>query len=158
MANRIVKLTERQQDILLKLYKDSSLKKVATIDKNQNELAEEFGITRQALSNHLKVLKEKGFLKTGRGFIDLSDKALDFLRAGGEEAFIFVKIEPVKRNKAFEKIGKLDVLRCSLVTGSIDVIVMVEKGKVQKILDKVSEIDGVIETNTHMILKDFERV
>ncbi len=66
----------RQLKLLRKLYEEGKTIEVHTVEKTQDELSKELGITRQALSNHLKVLKELGYIRTGRGFIDLTEKAL----------------------------------------------------------------------------------
>ncbi|MDH5685397.1 MAG: helix-turn-helix domain-containing protein, partial [Hadesarchaea archaeon] len=68
-------LTERQLSILRKLFNEGKVMRVRRVKKTQAALAEELGITRQALSSHLRELRELGLLNAGRGFIDLSEKA-----------------------------------------------------------------------------------
>lgn len=89
-------LTPRQMRLLKKFYEEGKTIEVHTVEKTQDELAKELGITRQALSNHLKILKELGYIRTGGrgGFIDLTDKALDLLGEKKGDVFVFVKIEP----------------------------------------------------------------
>ena len=72
-------LTSKQIELLKKFYKEGKTIEVRTVKKTQDEIASELGITRQALAIHLKSLKELGFIRTGRGFVDLTEKALKLL-------------------------------------------------------------------------------
>ncbi|AEH25319.1 Lrp/AsnC family transcriptional regulator [Pyrococcus yayanosii] len=145
-------LTNRQIELLKKLYKEGKTIEVHTVEKTQDELAEELGITRQALSNHLKVLKELGYIRTGRGFIDLTEKALELLGEKRGDVFIFVKIEPTKRKHVYDAIKKLRVKRIYRVTGDIDLIIEADKSRLDEILEEIAALDGVKETVTHVVL------
>ena len=146
------RLTSRQFELLKKFYEEGKAIEVRTVKKSQDEIASELGITRQALSNHLKVLKELGFIRTGRGFIDLTEKALKFLGEDGE-VFVLVKIEPVKRREVYEAIRKFKVKKACRVTGDVDLIIEVNKTKLDEILEEISSLDGVRGTTTHIILE-----
>ena len=146
------RLTSRQFELLKKFYEEGKAIEVRTVKKSQDEIASELGITRQALSNHLKVLKELGFIRTGRGFIDLTEKALKFLGEDGE-VFVLVKIEPVKRREVYEAIRKFKVKRAYRVTGDVDLIIEVNKTRLDEILEEISSLDGVRGTTTHIILE-----
>ncbi len=74
-----VELTGRQLSILRKLFDEGTQMRVRRVEKTQFALALELGITRQALSNHLRKFRELGMLSSGRGFIDISEKAELFL-------------------------------------------------------------------------------
>ncbi|AHF80907.1 Lrp/AsnC family transcriptional regulator [Thermococcus paralvinellae] len=149
-----VKLTSKQIELLRKLYNEGKPIEVHTVEKSQDELARELKVTRQALSFHLKTLKEMGYVRTGRGFIDLTKKAIEFLENGkNNKAFIFVKIDPTKRKEVYEKIKELSSIRAYRVTGNIDMVIEVDRTKFEEILDKVSSIDGVKETVTHFIIE-----
>jgi len=153
--NNESKLTSRQMDLLRKLYQEGKTIEVHTVEKTQDEIADELGITRQALSNHLKTLKELGYIRTGRGFIDLTDKALEFLGEKKGDVFIFVRIEPTKRKQVYESIRKLKIKRIHRVTGDIDLIVEADKTRLDEILEEVASLDGVRETITHVVLETF---
>lgn len=148
-----VSLTTRQIELLRKLYKEGKTIEVHTVEKTQDELAEELGITRQALSNHLKVLKDLGYIRTGRGFIDLTEKALELLGERKGDVFVFVKIEPTKRKQVYDAIKKLKVKRVYRVTGNIDLIVEADKTILDEILEEIASLDGVKETITHVVLE-----
>ena len=153
--NNESKVTSRQMDLLRKLYQEGKTIEVHTVEKTQDEIADELGITRQALSNHLKTLKELGYIRTGRGFIDLTDKALEFLGERRGDVFIFVKIVPTKRKQVYESIRKLRIKRIHRVTGDIDLIVEADKTRLDEILEEVASLDGVRETITHVVLETF---
>ncbi len=153
MMEEKVSLTTRQIELLRKLYKEGKTIEVHTVEKTQDELAEELGITRQALSNHLKVLKELGYIRTGRGFIDLTEKALELLGERKGDVFVFVKIEPTKRKQVYDAIKKLKVKRVYRVTGDIDLIVEADKTRLDEILEEIASLDGVKETITHVVLE-----
>ena len=146
-------LTTRQIELLKKLYREGKTIEVHTVEKTQDELSSELGITRQALSNHLKVLKESGYIRTGRGFIDLTDKALELLGEKKGDVFIIVRIEPTKRKHVYDAIKKLKLKRIHRVTGDIDLIVEADKTKLDEILEEVASLDGVKETITHVVLE-----
>lgn len=153
MVDEKISLTTRQIELLRKLYKEGKTIEVHTVEKTQDELAEELGITRQALSNHLKVLKELNYIRTGRGFIDLTEKALELIGEKKGDVFIFVKIEPTKRKGVYESIRKLKVKRIYRVTGDIDLIVEADKTRLDEILEEVASLEGVRETITHVVLE-----
>ncbi len=146
-------LTPRQFRLLKKLYEESKPIEVHTVEKTQDKLATELGITRQALSNHLKVLKELGYIRTGRGFIDITDRALELLGEKSGNVFVFVKIEPMKRKHVYDIIKRLNIKRIYRVTGDIDLIIEVDKSRLDEILEEIASLDGVRETITHVVLE-----
>ncbi|MCD6372427.1 MAG: Lrp/AsnC family transcriptional regulator [Thermococcus sp.] len=146
-------LTPRQIKLLRKLYDEGKSIEVHTVEKTQDELAEELGITRQALSNHLKVLKELGYIRTGRGFIDLTEKALDLLGERKGDVFVFVRIEPTKRKQVYDAIKNMKIKRIYRVTGDIDLIIEADKQRLDEILEDIASLEGVKETITHVVLE-----
>ena len=146
-------LTEKQIEILRTLRAESKLIKVFTVEENQSALAKKLGITRQALNVHLRKLKEAGFIRTGRGFIDLTDKALEALGVRTAEAFVAVKIEPRARNQAYSRIKMLPVERVYRVTGDIDLLVVINQALLDDFLKQVSKIEGVKDTTTYVVIE-----
>jgi len=157
MASYVAKLTDRQFEILKKLYESGRPVKVYSIQKTQKKLADELGITRQALSNHLRKLREMGFVRTGRGFIDLTEKALATLGEEGADAFVFIKVLPQFRNEAYSQIQKIGVSNLYRVTGEIDLIALLSRTRLDEFLREVSKIKGVVETSAHIILEELSR-
>jgi len=148
-----VGLTSKQLKLLKKLYEEGRWIEVHTVEKTQDELARELGITRQALSNHLKILKEAGYIRTGRGFIDITEKGLLILGEKKGDVFVFVRVEPTKRRQVYEAVKGMKIKRIYRVTGDIDLIIETDKGHLDEVLEEVSELDGVKETITHVVLE-----
>ncbi len=150
-------ITERQLHILKGLFDNGKIIRVCTVSKTQDQLARELNISRQALSVHLRALKEAGYLRTGRGFLDLTEQALKALGHTGAEAFIFIKINPPNRKTAYDRIQKLDALHLYRVTGDIDLIAHVNRANLEDFLRSISEIEGVLETSAHVILNRIDK-
>jgi len=146
-------LTEKQMQLLKLLFRKSQPVHVFTIRETQSELARELGITRQALNIHLRRLREEGLIRTGRGFIDLTEKALELLGVKTAEVFVLVRIEPKARTQAYAKIKNLSAEKVYRVTGNVDIIAVVNQSKLDDFLKKVSRIEGVRETNTHVVIE-----
>lgn len=157
MTSYVAKLTDRQFEILKKLYESGRPVKVYSIHKTQKRLADELGITRQALSNHLRKLREMGFVRTGRGFIDLTEKALATLGEERADAFVFIKVLPQFRNEAYNAIRKIGVSNLYRVTGEIDLIALLSRTRLDEFLKEVSKIKGVVETSAHIVLEELSR-
>ncbi len=147
-----INLTERQLSILRKLFAEGRVFRARRVEKNQSILAAELGITRQALSTHFRELRRLGLLRAGRGFIDLTEKATRILGEPQTQAFVLVKIEPRMRRSAYKEIKNLDVQQASRVTGSVDVILLVDRSKLNRLLEALSRMPGVKETSAHMVL------
>lgn len=151
-------LTEKQLGILRTLYDESRSVKVHTTRGNQDVLARELGISRQALSAHLKTLKDHGMLRTGRGFLDLTDRALKEIGKTSEEAFVMVKVEPNRREEVFEKVKTLGFERLYRVTGDVDLLAVVDVESLKEFLRDVSAIPGVVNTSSYVVIEMFQEM
>jgi DNA-binding Lrp family transcriptional regulator len=109
------------------------------------------GISRQALSVHLRKLKSRGFIRTGRGFIDVTDKGLDVLGVSSP-AFILLKISPVKRIHVYELLRQLPISRAFRVAGNVDALIMVERENLDDVLKKLYNIDGIEATRSYVTI------
>ena len=121
LVDRVVRLTERQLEILRKLYQTSIPMSVQSVMRTQSQLAKELKITRQALSNHLRKLRSLKLIRTGRGFIDLSPDCIRLLGKSTDEALVFLKVEPRSRVEVYEKVKHLQPTRLHRVTGIVDI-------------------------------------
>lgn len=142
----------------MKLYKSSRSVNVLTVAKSQSKLARELGITRQALSIHLRKFKEAGLIRTGRGFIDLTEKALKVLKIRSADAFVFIKIQPQLRQVAYERIKKLPADKLYRVTGEIDLIAIVDQSMLDSFLRSVSKVEGVMSTSAHIVIESLKNI
>ncbi|MFP3491825.1 MAG: Lrp/AsnC ligand binding domain-containing protein [Vulcanisaeta sp.] len=146
-------LTERQLQVLQYLLKKAMPLKVYTVYADQDELARELGMTRQALSVHLKKLKDFGLIRTGREFVDVTDKALRVLRMSSNEAVILVKVQPRYRTIIYEKVKELPVEKAYRVSGDYDLILITREVNVNDILRVLSMMEGVEDTKTFISLE-----
>lgn len=102
-------LSGRPLRILHMLYERSKSMTTFSIQTRQSELAKELDITRQALNVHLRKLRERSFIRTGRGFIDITEKGLKSLGLSTNPTFIFLKVFPHKRTEAYKAISELPI-------------------------------------------------
>jgi len=126
---------------------------VFTAEVSQGELARELGVSRQTVNVHLRRLREGGYVRTGRGFIDLTEKALELLGVRTGEVFVLVKTEPGLRPQAYSEIKKLPAERIYRVAGGFDLIAVVNQAKLGEFLREISKVGGVKETVTYVIIK-----
>jgi DNA-binding Lrp family transcriptional regulator len=146
-------LTEKQIELIKHLFKKSKPMRVFTVTDTQLKISQDIGISRQALNIHLRKLKELGYIRTGRGFIDLTENVLPIIGKQRGDAFIFVKLDPPKRLPAYEAIKELPVDKIYRVTGDIDIILQVSQPMLDEVLDKINSIDGVRETKTYVVIE-----
>lgn len=146
-------LTEKQQKLLKLLLEESKPIHVFTVEETQHRIAKELGITRQALNVHLRKLREAGLIRTGRGFIDLTERALKILNIKSADVFVLIKVHPTYREKVYFEIKKLPAIKLYRVTGEIDLIAVINQSNLNDFLRKISRIEGVRETITHVVIE-----
>ena len=146
-------LTKRSVQLLRTLYEKGKSTNTYTLHVKQDELSKELGISRQALNVHLRKLKNRGYIRTGRGFVDVTDKGLSALGVSTTPAFILIKVAPVKRIQVYEKIKKIPVSKVFRIAGEVDALITVERENLDKILKKLYEIDGVQDTQSYVTIE-----
>jgi len=119
----------------------------------QSELAQQLGISRQALNVHLRKLRQNGYIRTGRGFIDVTEKGLAVLGVSTNPAFVFIKVSPLKRGDAYQKLLEFPIQRIFRVTGDMDAILVVEREKLNEALKKMASIEGIEDTKSYMTIQ-----
>ena len=149
-------LTKRSMRLLKLLYEKGKSATVYMIPVKQDELANELGISRQALNVHLRKLRDKGYIRTGRGFIDITEKGLNALGISANPVFVFVKISPSNRSEAYKKIEEISVQRIFRVAGDMDIVVLTESGKLNETLQKLTTIKGVQETRSYITIQSLK--
>ncbi len=148
-----VKITERQYDFIKMFENQGSVQRVLTVTTSQAELSRTLGITRQALHTHLRNLKDEGLIRTGRGFIDLTEKALEFLETKTGKAYIVIKTDPQKRKEVFDSVSQLKFHKLCRTTGGADIIVTVERKDLDSAIGEIQKMEGIREANTHILLE-----
>lgn len=152
MAEKSI-LTGRPLQLLRRLYEASNPVTIYTLKIKQNELASQLGISRQALNVHLRKLRDKKYIRTGRGFIDVTEEGLRLLGFSANPAFVFVKISPLRRTKAYDEIFKFPILRVYRIAGEMDAIMVIEREKVDDTLKRLANVEGVLETRTYIAIQ-----
>jgi DNA-binding Lrp family transcriptional regulator len=119
----------------------------------QSELAKQLNISRQALNVHLRKLRNEGCIRTGRGFINVTEKGLNMLGISVNPAFIFVKISPLKRVGVYQTIVTLPIQRVFRVVGDMDAILVVEREKLDETLKNLASVDGIQDTRSYVTIQ-----
>jgi DNA-binding Lrp family transcriptional regulator len=94
-----------------------------------------------------------GYIRTGRGFLDVTEKGLNALGIATTPAFILVKVSPVKRIQVYEKIRELTVSKAFRIAGDIDALIMVERENMDETLKKLYAIDGIEDTRSYVTIE-----
>jgi len=145
--------TGRPLRLLHMLYEKGKPTTTYTLMVKQSELAKQLNISRQALNVHLRKLRDQGHIRTGRGFIDVTEKGLSVLGISVNPAFVFIKVSPLKRSGAYQQIMQFPVQRVFRVTGDMDAILQVEREKLNEALKKLALVDGVQETKSYITIQ-----
>lgn len=146
-------LTKRSVQLLRTLYEKGKSTTTYTLRVKQDELSAQLGISRQALNVHLRKLKNRGYIRTGRGFVDVTEKGLSALGVSTTPAFILLKVSPVKRIQVYEKIKEIPVSKIFRIAGEVDALLTVERENLDKILKKLYEIEGVQDTRSYVTIE-----
>ena len=102
---------------------------------------------------HLRKLKSEGYIRTGRGFIDVTEKGLNALGVSTTPAFILIKVLPTKRIQVYEKIRELAIARAFRIAGDIDALIMIERENMDETLKKLYTIDGIQDTRSYVTIE-----
>ena len=116
-------------------------------------MSAQLGISRQAYNVHLRKLKNRGYIRTGRGFVDITEKGLGALGISSTQVFILIKVSPTKRIEVYEKIAEIGVLQAFRIAGEVDSLMVVEREKLDEILKQLCAIDGVQETRSYVTIE-----
>ena len=146
-------LTRRSMQLLRMLYEKGKSTNTYTLRVKQDELAKQLGISRQALNVHLRKLRDLNYIRTGRGFIDVTEKGLNILGIASTPAFVFIKVSPLKRTYAYEKVKELTVQRAFRIAGDVDAVLIVDREKLDEALKRLSSIDGIQDTKSYVAIE-----
>ncbi len=146
-------LTKRSVKLLKMLYGKGRSTNTYTLRVKQDELSEQLGISRQALNVHLRKLKSAGYIRTGRGFIDVTEEGLSALGVSTTPAFILLKVSPIKRIQVYNQIRAISVVRAFRIAGEVDALIIVERENLDEILKKLYAIDGIQDTRSYVTIE-----
>lgn len=145
--------TGRPLRLLHMLHAKGKLTTTYTLMVKQSELAKQLSISRQALNVHLRKLRDQGHIRTGRGFIDVTEKGLAVLGISVNPAFVFIKVSPLKRSHVYEQIVQFPIRRIFRVTGDMDAIVQVEREKLDEALKQLASVEGILDTKSYITIQ-----
>ena len=143
----------RALHLLRMLYEQGESATTYIVRVKQSELAEQLNISRQALNVHLRKLRELGCVRTGRGFIDVTEEGLRALGVFVTPSFIFIKSSPLRREEAYEKMLESPAHRVFRVAGDMDAVLVVEREKLDETLRKLALVEGVQETKSYIAIQ-----
>jgi len=146
-------LSRRPLNLLKMLYEQGKPITTYTLEMKQNELAKELEISRQALNVHLRKLRDLGYIRTGRGFIDVTEGGLKTLGVSATPAFIFIKVSPLKRGEAYRRIMEFPIQRFFRVAGDMDAVLVIEREELEETLRKLAFVDGVQDTKSYITIQ-----
>jgi DNA-binding Lrp family transcriptional regulator len=105
------------------------------------------------LNIHLRKLRDLNYIRTGRGFIDVTEQGLNALGMSSTPAFIFIKVSPLKRSYVYAKIKELAVQRAFRIAGDVDALVMTQREKLDEVLKSLSSVDGIQDTKSYIAIE-----
>ncbi len=127
-------------------------------DQTHQEIANKIKTSRQNVSQRIKKLKQKNFIKSFT--IDLNAQEIDELKI---KAYIFIREDPnikdrIKHEKLIEKIPQITSFArlYGRYSGIIEILVK-DNEEANTIINQLHSLPGIIETETHFtreILKD----
>jgi len=139
--------------LLRMMYTQGSPVTIYTIQIKQSELAKQLEISRQALNVHLRKLRDLGCIRTGRGFIDVTEEGLNALGVAVNPAFVFIKISPLKREEAYREMSNFPIQRIFRVAGDMDAVLLVEQENLDETLRKLALLKGIKETKSYVTIQ-----
>jgi len=146
-------LTGRPFRLLNFLYARAEPATVYTAKTKQVELAKELGISRQVLNVHLRKLRNRGFIRAGRGFIDITEEGLGVLGVSANPAFVFVRVSSIKKEEAHREMVSLAVQRVFRVAGDMDAVLIVDRDKLNEVLNKLASMEGIQSVKSYIASK-----
>jgi DNA-binding Lrp family transcriptional regulator len=139
--------------LLSLLYQKGEPTNAYTLRLKQDVLAKQLGISRQALNVHLRKLRDLDYIRTGRGFIDVTERGLNALGVSSVPAFVLIKVSPLKRSHAYQKIKELAIQRAFRIAGDMDALAVVEREKLDEVLRELSTVDGILDTKSYVTIE-----
>lgn len=139
--------------LLSLLYQKGEPTNAYTLRLKQDVLAKQLGISRQALNVHLRKLRDLDYIRTGRGFIDVTERGLNALGISSVPAFVLIKVSPLKRSYAYQKIKELAIQRAFRIAGDMDALAVVEREKLDEVLSELSTVDGILDTKSYVTIE-----
>lgn len=115
------------------------------------KIAEKLGVSPATIIVRLRKLRKKGIIKSFT--IDLDPEKLGY----SVQAYMLVKTDPKKTRNVLIKLSRIDnIVEISEVTGDYHLLLKIwaeDQRALAKVIDRIRIIDGVVDTNTMLVLK-----
>jgi len=142
------RLTKKTLKVLRLLCESGDPKTVLVSNITQHDLARKLHVTRQALSVHVTRLAEAGFIQVGRGFINVTENGLKASGYHHSPVILIVRVAPQNHRDAFERIKRIHASEIYRVAGDADFAILLEHRDLDKVLQDLYAIPGVLETKS----------
>jgi DNA-binding Lrp family transcriptional regulator len=142
------RLTKKTMKVLRILCESGNPTTVLASSINQRDLARKLHVTRQALSVHITRLTSAGLIQAGRGFINVTENGLKATGYHHNPAILIVRVAPQNQLEAYEKIKNIRAFEIFRVAGDADFALVVDQRDLDKVLQNLYAIQGVIETRS----------
>jgi hypothetical protein len=119
-----VSLAKSSRQVLKVLYENAEFTTIYTVSNKHGEMSTELGINREAYNLHLRRLKNKGYIRIGQGFVDITEKGLNAIGVSTKPSFILIKASPNQEIVS----TKLKETICSIFEGSAQVEALIVRG------------------------------
>jgi len=147
-ALALERLTKKTLKILHFLCESGGPTTVLTDNISQPDLAKKLHVTRQALSVHISRLAEAGFIQVGRGFINVTENGMKASGYHHSPVILIVRVAPQNHRDAFDKIKRIHASEIFRVAGDADFALVLEHRDLDKVLQDLYAIPGVLETKS----------
>jgi DNA-binding Lrp family transcriptional regulator len=142
------RLTKKTLKVLRLLCESGNPTTVLASSITQRDLARKLHVTRQALSVHISRLADAGLIQAGRGFINVTENGLKATGYHHNPAILIVRVAPQNQREAYEEIKRIRAFEIFRVAGDADFTLVVDQQDLDKVLQDLYAIQGVIETRS----------
>jgi DNA-binding MarR family transcriptional regulator len=142
------RLTKKTLKILRFLCDSGCPTTVLTAGVSQPDLAKKLHVTRQALSVHISRLAEAGFIRVGRGFINVTEEGLKASGYHHSPVILIVRVAPQNHRDAYDRIKRIHASEIFRVAGDADFALLLEHRDLDKVLQDLYAIPGVLDTKS----------
>jgi DNA-binding Lrp family transcriptional regulator len=142
------RLTKKTVKVLRLLCESGNSTTVLASSITQRDLARKLHVTRQALSVHITRLTDARLIQVGRGFINVTENGLKATGYHHNPAILIVRVAPQNQLEAYEKIKRIRAFEIFRVAGDADFALVVDQQDLDKVLQNLYAIQGVIETRS----------
>lgn len=144
----VEQLTKKTIKVLRLLCETGYPRTVLTSQITQHDLARKLHVTRQALSIHIARLAEAGFIQVGRGFVNVTESGLKASGYRQSPVILIVRVAPQNHRDAYDRIKRIQASEIFRVAGDADFALLLEQRDLDKVLQDLYAIPGIIETKS----------